>query len=738
MPNTLQLVTVLRQSPVEGRRGVVRVHPDALLALGAVPWNVLLLRGTRTTGALAAMLDRDQDHRTIACDDLTLANLGVAPGTPITVSVAAEVPARQVTLTGPPEVMAALPPEAVRAVLLGKVLSTGDQVSLLAQDFHLPPGVDSPSWLTMVTAIHSAMGVAASTTLLTVVTTQPPSLILVNTATVVGWHGGAHTTSSTMSPAVALPTAPPAVPPPLPVPVAVDDLPSCTSELADLRGRLDLAFRRPDLLRTLGGLPQLGILVTGAPGSGKTALIDAAARAVGASVVRLWAPALAGAEDAVKQLRRAADEAAGALPSVLVVDDLEAIAPRDGQAPLLGPLVETIRMLLATGRVAVIGTTALPQDVNPAVAAPSLLDHEVAIPLPSREVRHRVLLVQTRTMPVSPDLDLDDIAGHTPGFVAADLVSLCREAAVRSAQRQHADGRAAAVVTAADFDGALETVRPSALQGDALDLPDLTLDDVGNMVAAKQALTEAVLWPLAYPETFERLGVSPPRGVLLHGPPGCGKTFLVKALAGSGRTNVLSVKGAELLTKYVGESERGVRDLFRRARAAAPCLIFMDEIDALAPARGSHQDSASDGVVAALLTELDGIEELRNIVVVGATNRPELVDPALLRPGRLERLVHVPPPDAASRAEILRACARKVPLGPDVDLDAIAAASVGFSAADCAALLREAAMCAMRESAHASTVTLAHLQAASRTVRPSITPEVVAQAARFGSRAEGS
>jgi transitional endoplasmic reticulum ATPase len=254
------------------------------------------------------------------------------------------------------------------------------------------------------------------------------------------------------------------------------------------------------------------------------------------------------------------------------------------------------------------------------------------------------------------------------------------------------------------------------------------------MAAAKQALTEAVLWPLAYPETFERLGVSPPHGVLLYGPPGCGKTFLVKALAGSGRTNVLSVKGAELLTKYVGESERGVRDLFRRARAAAPCLIFMDEIDALAPARGSHQDSATDGVVAALLTELDGIEELRNIVVVGATNRPELVDPALLRPGRLERLVHVPPPDAGSRAEILRACARKVPLAADVDLDAIATASEGFSAADCAALLREAAMCAMRESAQASTVTLAHLRAASRTVRPSITAQVIAQAARFEDR----
>ena len=362
-----------------------------------------------------------------------------------------------------------------------------------------------------------------------------------------------------------------------------------------------------------------------------------------------------------------------------MIDDIDAAVPRDGQAPLLGPVIDTLTLLLATGRVAVVGTSTKPQDVNAAVIAPGLLDHEIAVALPSRDVRRRVLMQTTRTMPVGPDVDLEDIAGRTPGFVAADLVSLCHEAAVRSANRQHADPQAAAAVIPADFDGALETVRPSALQGDELDLPDLTLDDVGDMVEVKQALTEAVLWPLSYPETFERLGVSPPHGVLLYGPPGCGKTFLVKALAGSGRTNVLSVKGAELLTKYVGESERGVRDLFRRARAAAPCLIFMDEIDALAPARGSHQDSATDGVVAALLTELDGIEELRDIVVVGATNRPELVDPALLRPGRLERLVHVPPPDAAARTEILRACARRVPLAPEVDLAAIAAASEGYS-----------------------------------------------------------
>jgi transitional endoplasmic reticulum ATPase len=350
--------------------------------------------------------------------------------------------------------------------------------------------------------------------------------------------------------------------------------------------------------------------------------------------------------------------------------------------------------------------------------------------MPDRATRLKLLQRGVQHVPLAPDVVLEDVAGRTPGFVAADLIALVREAGLRAAARQ--TGTDAPSVSAADFDAALEVVRPTSLGGARLDLAQVSLDDVGDMAEVKQAVTEAVLWPLQYPDTFDRLGVDPPHGLLLYGPPGCGKTYLVKAIAGSGHTNVLSVKGAELLSKWVGESEKAVRELFRRAREAAPTLVFLDEVDALAPVRGQSTDGGTtDRVVASLLTELDGVEELRDVVVIGATNRPDLVDPALLRPGRLEKLVYVPPPDAAARTAILRAAVKHVPLDPSVDLDALGARTEGYSAADCAALVREAALTAMRESMQAATVTAAHVEAALTAVRTTLDPAKVATLAAF-------
>jgi transitional endoplasmic reticulum ATPase len=383
--------------------------------------------------------------------------------------------------------------------------------------------------------------------------------------------------------------------------------------------------------------------------------------------------------------------------------------------------------------VAVVCTTSRPEQVSPQLRAPGTLDHELSIPLPDKAQRRNILQLAVKKVPLSEDVVIEDLADRSPGFVAADLLALVREAGLRAAARQ--TDTPTPTVGAADFTAALEVVRPTAMGGARLDLAKVSLDDVGDMAEVKAAVTEAVLWPLQYPDTFDRLGVAPPRGLLLYGPPGCGKTFLVKAIAGSGQANVLSVKGAELLSKWVGESEKAVRELFRRAREAAPTIIFLDEVDALAPVRGQSTDGGTtDRVVASLLTELDGVEQLRDVVVIGATNRPDLVDPALLRPGRLEKLVYVPPPDADARTAILTASVKKVPLDKAVDLVELGTRTEGFSAADCAALVREAALTAMRESMQAATITVAHMETALKAVRPSLDPAQVAALAAYADR----
>ncbi|MFB6395272.1 AAA family ATPase [Polymorphospora lycopeni] len=756
----LTLTASLRPAALDARRGIVRLHPEVLTALGLHPGDPVRLSGRRVTAGIAARAEHTASRALLYADDLILGNLGLRDGGQVTVAPTPVVPARRVTLAGPPEIVAAVSPEMLRLALLGKVVTEGDDVSLLPQDV-LPDATARALVEAARRSLANTVGYAWTSTLLTVAAAEPAQAALVTMDTSVGWQGGQVTHGNMPGAAAAgrlavgggpvagagrgtggspYATTPAGGGAPAPAAVdeveapSVDDLPGLRAQAHELTELLDLGFHHREVLGRLGTTVSLGVLVSGPAGSGKTALVRAVSAAVGARLVALWAPEIAALTNdaAARRLREAAASVRSGGPAVLLVSDVDALVPRDQP----GPLATVFRQLLAetvAAGAAVVCTTSHPESVDVGLRSPDLLAVQITVALPDNALRREQLTVLTRGMPLADDVRLDDVAGRTPGFVAADLAALAREAGVRAALRQKEAPSPA--VAMADFEAALEVVRPTSMGSSTLDIATVTLDDVGDMVEVKETLTESVLWPLTYPDTFARLGVRPPRGVLLYGPPGCGKTFLVTALAGTGKANVLSVKGAEVLSKWVGESERAVRELFRRAREAAPTLVFLDEVDALAPVRGQATDGGTtDRVVAALLTELDGVESLRNVVVIGATNRPDLIDPALLRPGRLERLVYVPPPDADARAEILRASARTVPLADDVDLAELGTELDGFSAADCAALVREAALAAMRESLEASTVTAAHVAAARARVRPSLDPVQVAWLANYADK----
>jgi transitional endoplasmic reticulum ATPase len=722
----ITLTVRLSPSALDARRGVVRLHQEVLDALGLEPWAGVKLVGTRVSAALAA--EGDGPPGVVLLDDLTMSNVGVSEGGELVVSPAEVSPARTLTIAGSRLASASLTPETVRLALIGKILTVGDAVSLLPQDLAPAPGSDA---FVVRGQLSRAIGMTWTNELLTITASEPVGPVAVHPSTVVGWRGGSRTGEPAATAALAGPGGSVVVQEPEPLNVEPVVIPKAPPRpVADLIGAkeaadrlaewFDLAFRRPELLTALGASAQLGVLLTGPEGVGKTTVVRSVAHSVEASVIEIAAPTLAALEPGVAATRLSAAlaSAVAETPSVLLITDLDTLLPATNPPPLATVVIDTLRAAVRNPSFALVATTAHPEAIDPRVRGVDLFDRTVSVPLPAAKSRTELLRVLMRDVPVESDVDFSALAERTPGFVAADLVALRREAAVRAAVRE------ASAIGAADLTAALSTVRPTSMStSDNLQTGGLTLDKVGDMVEVKQSLTEAVLWPLRYPDSFARLGVDPPRGVLLYGPPGCGKTFLVRALAGTGRLNVIAVKGAELMDKWVGESERAVRELFRRAAEAAPAMVFLDEVDALAPRRGQSSDSGvADRVVAALLTELDGVEPMRDVVVLGATNRPELIDPALLRPGRLERLVYVPPPDAAARTEILRAASTNTPLGSDVDLAELAESLDGYSAADCAALVREAALTAMRESLEATVVTGTHVAKARESVRASLDP----------------
>ncbi|HEY5539159.1 MAG TPA: CDC48 family AAA ATPase [Thermoplasmata archaeon] len=499
--------------------------------------------------------------------------------------------------------------------------------------------------------------------------------------------------------------------------VSYEDIGGLSNEVAKVREMIELPLRHPELFERLGVEAPKGVLLHGPPGTGKTLLAKAVASETNANFHSISGPEIMSkfygqSEENLREIFTQAQENA---PSIIFIDELDSIAPKRDEVTgeverrVVAQLLSLMDGLASRGKVIVIGATNRPNSLDPAIRRPGRFDREVEIGIPDKKGRLDILQIHTRNMPLAKDVGLKEFSEITHGYVGADLAALAKEAAMRALRRllPNIDIEAEEIpvdvlrsleVSREDFLQAFREMQPSAMREVMIEKPNVRWGDIGGLDSAKQELREAVEWPLMHGRLFEAAGAKPPKGVLLYGPPGTGKTLLAKAVAAESEANFISVKGPEFLSKWVGESERAVREIFRKAKAAAPSVIFFDEIDAITPMRGLDSDShVTERVISQILTEMDGLEELHNVVVVAASNRPDLLDPALLRPGRFDRLVYTPSPDLGARKQIYKIHTQGKPLHPDVNLDEVARRSEDHTGAEIAAVCNEAAMLAIRD-----------------------------------------
>ena len=501
--------------------------------------------------------------------------------------------------------------------------------------------------------------------------------------------------------------------------ITYDELGGLKKEVQKIREMVELPMRHPELFDKIGVEAPKGVLLYGPPGTGKTLLAKAVAGETNANFVSLNGPEIMGkfygeSEERIREIFTQAEENA---PSIIFIDEIDSIAPKRDEVSgelekrIVSQLLTLMDGMKSRGKVVVIAATNRPDSIDPALRRPGRFDREIEIGIPDDEGRFDILSIHTRGMPIDKKVDLKQISKITHGFVGADLEVLAKEAAMRSLRRILADEEIdldeekisseilqKIQISSEDFRDALKEVSPSALREVQVQIPDVSWDDVGGLDALKEELREAIEWPIKHKEAFDYVNVETPKGILLHGPPGTGKTLIAKALAKMTESNFISIKGPELLSKWVGESEKGVREIFRKARQAAPCIIFLDEIDALVPRRGSggSESHATESVVSQILTEIDGLEELQNVLIVGATNRLDIVDEALLRPGRFDRIIEVSNPDSKGRQHIFRIHTRKKPLANDVNVTKLVELTNGFSGAEIGAVANRAAITALK------------------------------------------
>ncbi len=529
--------------------------------------------------------------------------------------------------------------------------------------------------------------------------------------------------------------------------VTYEDIGGLEEEVRKIREMVELPLKHPEIFEKLGIEPPKGVLLHGPPGTGKTLLAKAVANETESNFILLNGPEIMNKfyGESEKRVREVFEEADKNAPSIIFIDEIDSIAPKredvqgEVERRVVSQLLTMMDGLKARGRVVVIGATNRPNSIDPALRRPGRFDREVEISVPDKAGRLSILKIHTRNMPLDKSVDLDKIASITHGFVGADLNALAKEAAMAVLRKilpkiQPKNGEKDREIpeevlkdlkiTDKDFDDALKLVRPSAMREVLVETPNIKWEDIGGLEKVKQELKEAVEWPLKHPESFKRMGIRPPRGLLLYGPPGTGKTLVAKAVAKESEANFIQVKGPSLLSMWVGESEKGIRKIFERARQVAPCIVFFDEIDSLAGRRGSGMDGGSkvtEHVLNQLLAEMDGIEENSDVVVLGATNRPDILDPAIMRPGRFDRVLLVGPTDKKGRLEIFKIHTKNMPLAKDVDIHELAEKTEGYVGSDIEGVCREAAMLALRKNIDADKVSKEFFEEAMAKIKPSVT-----------------
>ena len=713
---TLKVAEALSQREIG--QGIARIDPNVMSELGLNEKDIIEINGSKKTAAIVLPSQTDIGLGIIRIDGLVRKNSGATIGGEVTIKKAKAVEAKKVVLA-PTEDNIRVQGD-VRSLFMGKVMMKGD---IIGSQIRAPrPNMGFNSIFDELMDFTPAMREIR----FAVLSTQPGGITVVGQNTEVELHESPADVSK-LEGVTNL------------VDVSYEDIGGLKEEVKKVREMIEIPLKRPELFEKLGIAPPKGVLMHGPPGTGKTLLAKAVASESDAHFILINGPEImskyvGGSEE---NLREYFEEAEANSPSIIFIDELDAIAPKredtngETERRTVAQLLTLMDGLKSRGQVVVIGATNRPDSLDPALRRPGRFDREIEIGVPDADERQQILEIHTRNMPIAEDVDLNKLATTTHGFVGADLESLCKEAAMRVVRRilpeiKNDDEEIPEevlkkiIVTKDDFKSALKEIQPSALREVLVQVPDIGWDDVGGLDDAKQELKEAVEWPLKYPENFQRLGVKPPKGILLYGIPGTGKTLLAKAVASESEANFISIKGPELLSKWVGESEKGVREVFRKAKQTAPTVIFFDEIDSIASTRsGNDTDSGvTKRVVNQLLTEMDGLEELEDVAIIAATNRPDIIDPGLMRPGRFDRHIKVDTPSEEARLAIFEVHTKGMPLASDVDLKKLAKSTEGYVGADIEAVCREAAMLTLRNDMESSEIPNKYFKEAIEKVKP--------------------